>query len=172
MPVTAARHCGYAEVKQTRSNRQRRTVERKIMSRGQTWSDEEVKTLIEIWSDENIAQLLVSTHKNCDIYKTISRKMEASGYRRSIEQCRNKVKKLRQEYIKTRDSLRKSGTSPDEVKKYAYYDLLDAFLGTRPTSSPKHIVESFQRPPTPSSSKESDQETDISGKLKKYKVLR
>uniref|UniRef100_A0A3B4AEE9 Myb/SANT-like DNA-binding domain-containing protein n=1 Tax=Periophthalmus magnuspinnatus TaxID=409849 RepID=A0A3B4AEE9_9GOBI len=64
------------------------------MARGQTWSEEEVKALIEIWSDQNICQLLVTTHKNNEVYKLISEKMKAVGFPRTVAQCRTKVKKL------------------------------------------------------------------------------
>uniref|UniRef100_A0A3B4BAC8 Myb/SANT-like DNA-binding domain-containing protein n=1 Tax=Periophthalmus magnuspinnatus TaxID=409849 RepID=A0A3B4BAC8_9GOBI len=109
------------------------------MAHGQTWSEEEVKALIEIWSDENICQLLVTTHKNNEVYKLISEKMKAVGFPRTVGQCRTKVKKLRQQYIKIRDMLRKSGSSGDERDKFPLYDELDAILGSRPTSSPQHI---------------------------------
>ncbi|KAK7898742.1 hypothetical protein WMY93_019595 [Mugilogobius chulae] len=123
------------------------------MARGQTWSEEEVKALIDIWSDENISQLLVTTHKNNEVFKLISEKMEALGFIRTVVQCRTKVKKLRQQYIKIRDMLRKSGSSGDEKDKFPLYDQLDAILGTRPTSSPQYIVESYQEetPATPAS---------------------
>ncbi|KAK7926067.1 hypothetical protein WMY93_008377 [Mugilogobius chulae] len=49
--------------------------------------------------------------------------------------------------------LRKSGSSGDEKDKFPLYDQLDAILGTRPTSSPQYIVESYQEetPATPAS---------------------
>ncbi|KAK7944710.1 hypothetical protein WMY93_000438 [Mugilogobius chulae] len=79
--------------------------------------------------------------------------MEALGFIRTVVQCRTKVKKLRQQYIKIRDMLRKSGSSGDEKDKFPLYDQLDAILGTRPTSSPQYIVESYQEetPATPAS---------------------
>ncbi len=42
------------------------------MSCGQTWADEEVKALLEIWSDSQINQLLTSTHKNNNFFKLFS----------------------------------------------------------------------------------------------------
>ncbi|XP_049917254.1 interferon-induced protein 44-like isoform X2 [Epinephelus moara] len=114
------------------------------MSRGQTWSFEEVQALIDIWSEDYMSQLLVATHKNYEVFKLFSERMAARGFNRSAVQCRIKVKKLRQQYVKVRDSLRRSGSSGEEKEKFIWYDDLDSILGTRPTSSPKVVIESFK----------------------------
>ena len=44
---------------------------------------------------------------------------------RSAEQCRLKIKKLRQQYIKVRDTLRKSGSSGEERDKLISLDVMD-----------------------------------------------
>ncbi|XP_037538431.1 trihelix transcription factor GT-3a-like [Nematolebias whitei] len=134
------------------------------MARGQTWSEEEIKALIQVWSDENISQLLVTTHKNNEVYRLISLKMEELGFQRTAEQCRNKVKKLRQQYIKIRDMLRKSGSSADMKDKFPWYDELDVVLGTQHTSSPQHVLESYQaETPPPSTLAPSDSESTEQG---------
>ncbi|KAM4537984.1 uncharacterized protein V3H82_023750 [Fundulus diaphanus] len=130
------------------------------MSRGQTWSHEEIKALIDVWSDENISELLVTTHKNSEIFKLISKEMGALGFTRTIAQCRNKLKKLRYQYIKIRDMIMKNGSSG--VKdRFPWYDELDAILGARPTCIPQHIVESEEKesPSTLSSSEPSDSDS-------------
>ncbi|KAM9317802.1 uncharacterized protein KZ484_022196 [Pholidichthys leucotaenia] len=114
------------------------------MSRGQTWSIEEIQALVDIWSDDRISQRLVATHKNIEVFKTFSDMMMARGFIRSAEQCRIKVKKLRQQYIKVRDSLRKGGSSGEEREKFIWYDELDRILATRPTSRAKLVVEFTQ----------------------------
>nr|XP_057935957.1 uncharacterized protein LOC131134558 [Doryrhamphus excisus] len=108
------------------------------MSRGQTWSCEETQALITVWSDDYIAQLLATTHKNIHVFNLFSEKMAAWGFNRTAQQCRIKVKKLRQHYIKVRDSMRNNGCSGDEKEKFPWYDQLDEILGTRPVSSSKH----------------------------------
>lgn len=112
------------------------------MNRGLTWSSAEVKCLIDIWSDEHIAEQLCKTHKNTEIYKVFSERLQDMGYNRSIEQCRAKAKKLRQQYIKVRDSLRKTGSSGDEKDKFTWFDELDKILGTNPVVDPVDVVES------------------------------
>lgn len=112
------------------------------MFRGQTWSTEEVQTLLSIWSDQTMAQLLASTHKNREVFKLFSEKMAAMGFHRSVDQCRIKVKKLRLQYFRVRDALGKSGVSAEEKDKFVWYEELDGILGSSPASRPpKHAVE-------------------------------
>ncbi len=77
------------------------------MSRGSTWSSKETRCLIDIWADAYISQLL--THKNADVFSRFSERMKERGFERSPAQCRVKVKKLWQLYMKVRDALSKSG---------------------------------------------------------------
>lgn len=111
------------------------------MFRGQTWSTEEVQTLLSIWSDQTMAQLLASTHKNREVFKLFSEKMAAMGFHRSVDQCRIKVKKLRLQYFRVRDALGKTGVSAEEKEKFVWYDDLDGILGSSPACRPRHAVE-------------------------------
>ncbi|XP_028452713.1 uncharacterized protein LOC114567807 [Perca flavescens] len=76
------------------------------------------------------------------MYKFFSERMKERGYERTAEQCHLKVKKLRQQYIKVRDAIRKSGASTNAKDTFAFYDEMDTILGTRPTSSPIKVLES------------------------------
>ncbi|XP_061600715.1 uncharacterized protein LOC133463277 isoform X1 [Cololabis saira] len=139
------------EPKQSQQRESREDKQRSLnMSRGQTWSSEEVQALMHIWSEEYVSRLLLATHKNSEVFRLFSEKMAERGFHRSLHQCRIKVKKLRQQYVKIRESLTSSGSSDGEREKFVWYDELDGILGTRP-SSPKHVVESFKEegPPTP-----------------------
>lgn len=111
------------------------------MFRGQTWSTEEVQTLVSIWSDATMAQLLASTHKNREVFKLFSEKMAALGFHRSVEQCRIKVKKLRLQYFRVRDAL---AGSPEEREKFVWYDELDGILGSSPANRAKQAAEAFK----------------------------
>ncbi|KAL2081739.1 hypothetical protein ACEWY4_023592 [Coilia grayii] len=111
------------------------------MSRGQTWAEEEIRTLVDIWADVHISEMLDRTHKNADVFAVFSDKMREKGFTRSPEQCHLKVKKLRQTYMKIRDVLKASGGTSDEKKKCIYYDDLDNILGSKPLASPVDIVE-------------------------------
>ena len=65
---------------------------KKDKDRGKNWTDEEIYELIEIWSDDEIQSQLEGSHRNQHVYK-ISGLMKEKGYNRTLDQCRQKVKK-------------------------------------------------------------------------------
>ncbi len=67
-------------------------------------------------------------------------------FNRSVEQCCVKAKKLRQQYIEIRDSLRKTGSSGEEKDKFVWFDDLDKILVTNPVVDPVDVVESYSEP--------------------------
>ncbi|CAM4735686.1 unnamed protein product [Leuciscus chuanchicus] len=131
-----------------------------MAARGQTWSSEEVRSLIEIWSDDHIRSQLSKTHKNSEIFGLFSKQLRERGFQRSVEQCRVKAKKLRQHYIQVRDALNKTGSSGKEKDKFPWYDDLDNILGTKPDVDPVDVVESHDNSTLPSS--DSNDATDAS----------
>ncbi len=110
-------------------------------NRGQTWANQEIQTLTDIWLDEYINEQLSSTHKNSEIYAIFSKQLREKGYDRSPEQCRIKVKKLRQKHIQIRDALLKTGSSKKEKGKFIWFDEVNRILGTKPVIDPVDIVE-------------------------------
>ncbi|EMP31447.1 hypothetical protein UY3_11376 [Chelonia mydas] len=60
------------------------------------------------------------------------------GYNRDTQQCRVKVKELRQAYQKTKDANGHSGSEPHTCH---FYDELHAILGSAPTTSPPLSVD-------------------------------
>ncbi|XP_049437761.1 zinc finger and SCAN domain-containing protein 29-like [Epinephelus fuscoguttatus] len=85
--------------------------------------------------------MLDTTHKNTEVYKLVSQRMSERGFQRSVEQCRAKAKKLRQQYIKVRDQLARSGSSGDEKDKFPWFDELDNILGTKPVVEPVDVID-------------------------------
>ncbi|KAK7896819.1 hypothetical protein WMY93_022144 [Mugilogobius chulae] len=87
----------------------------------------------------------------------------------------HKNQKLRQQYIKIRDALSKTGSSTKVKDKFVWYDALDKILGTKPDVEPVDIVESFEDTETvePSQSQDTDyqegedteDDANISGQL-------
>ncbi|XP_062409562.1 uncharacterized protein LOC134100403 [Sardina pilchardus] len=75
--------------------------------------------------------------------------MREKGFERSSEQCRLKVKKLRQKYIQVRDALRKTGSSGKEKDKFIWFDEVDKILGTKPVVDPVDMVENDDREAEP-----------------------
>ena len=116
--------------------------------RGHNWCDEEVRAFISVWSDDVIQGELEGTHRNQHVYKKMSAELEKCGYRRSWDKCRDKVKKLEQEYKKVVDNNNETGR---KRRTFKFMEEMDVVLGHRPAIIP---------PVTISSSATSDQETD------------
>ena len=57
-----------------------------------TWSKEETLRLIEIWGDDRIQAQLEGVHRNQDVFTKIAREMSESGFERTFQQYRDKLK--------------------------------------------------------------------------------
>lgn len=62
------------------------------------WTDAETFLLIEHWAEQGIQEQLEESKRNKHIYTRLSSELAKHGVEKTGEQCRNKVKKLRQEY--------------------------------------------------------------------------
>lgn len=109
-----------------------------------TWSKVETMKLIEVWGEESIQSQLEGCSRNKHIYEKISKKLEEAGYERTGIQCRDKVKKLRQEYKKIKDKMTKTGEEGKKrlIDSWDYYEPLDAILGNRPATKPPVVIDS------------------------------
>lgn len=56
------------------------------ISRGLTWSSEELRCLIDIWADAYMSQLLEKTHKIADVFSKFSQRMKDKGFEQSPAQ--------------------------------------------------------------------------------------
>ena len=67
-------------------------------------TDDEVFKLIEIWNEDGIQEQLEGSKRNKHVYEKLCTQLRGAGYVRTGEQCRSKVKKLRQQYKKIKDN--------------------------------------------------------------------
>ena len=115
--------------------------------RGRNWCDEEIRALISVWSDDIIQAELGGTHRNQHVYKKMSAELKKLGYHRTWDKCRDKVKKLKQDYKKVVDNNNETGRKRETFK---FLKEMDAVLGHRPSITP----------PVTISSAKIDEETD------------
>ena len=66
------------------------------------WSKEETFKLITIWSDDTIQAQLEGCIRNSDVYRKIAKELTEEGHR-TLEQCHDKMKKLKAQYKKIKD---------------------------------------------------------------------
>ncbi|EMP31566.1 hypothetical protein UY3_11277, partial [Chelonia mydas] len=76
---------------------------------------------------------------NAKIFEKISKGMKDRGYNRNPQQCRVKIKELREGYQKTKQENSRSGSEPQTC---CFYDELHAILGGAPTTTPPLYVDS------------------------------
>ncbi|XP_067425841.1 zinc finger and SCAN domain-containing protein 29-like isoform X2 [Emydura macquarii macquarii] len=105
--------------------------------RAPAWSTQEVMDLLGLWGEEDVQAQLRTSRRNFDIYSRIARGMEEKGYDRDTQQCRVKIKELRQAYQKANS---RSGGEPQTCR---FYKELHAILGGETTSTPKHPMDTL-----------------------------
>ena len=100
------------------------------------WTKEETLKLIELWSYEDIQAQLEGCKRNQQVYEKIASLMQKEGFTRTYQQCREKIKKLRQQYKKGKDKIRQTGQQGRQhlISKFVYFNTLDNILGNRPAT--------------------------------------
>uniref|UniRef100_A0A7N6AKJ6 Myb/SANT-like DNA-binding domain-containing protein n=1 Tax=Anabas testudineus TaxID=64144 RepID=A0A7N6AKJ6_ANATE len=86
------------------------------------WSYEETRALIAVWSEEKIQQDLQVSVRNEKVYREVSGRLAALGMSRSAKQCRQKIKKLKQEYRKIKIGHRSGSNSSRTTVWFAIMD--------------------------------------------------
>ncbi|XP_065433301.1 SRRM2 protein homolog rsr-2-like [Chrysemys picta bellii] len=107
--------------------------------RAPAWTVREVLDLIAIWGEDSVLAELRSKRRNAKTFEKISKGMMERGHNRDSDQCRVKVKELRQAYQKTKEANGRSGSEPRTCRFYAE---LHAILGGAATTTPPVIVDS------------------------------
>ncbi|XP_065407447.1 uncharacterized protein LOC135972652 [Chrysemys picta bellii] len=107
--------------------------------RAPAWTIREVLDLIAVWGEDSVLAELRSKRRNAKTFEKISKGMMERGHNRDSDQCRMKVKELRQAYQKTKEANGRSGSEPRTCRFYAE---LHAILGGAATTTPPVIVDS------------------------------
>ena len=107
------------------------------------WTREETFKLINLWSEDVIQQQLEGCWRNSLFYQKIADDLGEAGYTRSLEQCRDKIKKLKGEYKKVCD--KRETTGEGLYPEWEFFDALDNVLGPKHSTEPPPVVESLQR---------------------------
>lgn len=92
------------------------------------WTDEDVQALLNIYAEENIQKEFQSSARNAKVYQKISARLGEMGIQHSPQRCREKIKKMKQDYKKIKDYNRANGSNRRSGK---WFERLDAILGQR-----------------------------------------
>ena len=109
------------------------------------WTDAEVFKLIDLWKEEGIQEHLEGLTRNKHVYEKLAADLTKAGYKKTGKQCRSKIKKLHQEYKKTKNSNGLTGRGRNWWK---YYDVLNEILGNCSVIRPPVIVDTTENPTT------------------------
>nr|XP_048714369.1 uncharacterized protein LOC125640174 [Caretta caretta] len=115
-------------------------MESQNRKRAPAWTEREVRDLIAVWGEESVLSELHSSFRNAKTFVKISQGMKDRGHNRDPNQCRVKLKELRQAYQKTREANGRSRSGP---QTYRFYDELHAILGGSATTTPAVLFDSF-----------------------------
>ncbi|XP_053893854.1 myb/SANT-like DNA-binding domain-containing protein 2 [Malaclemys terrapin pileata] len=115
-------------------------MESQDRKRAPAWTEREVRDLLAIWGDEAVIAELRSSKRNGKVLKKISKAMKDRGHNRDTQQCRVKIKELRQAYHKAREANGRSGAEPQTCR---YYAELHAILGGAATTTPTVCYDSL-----------------------------
>ena len=102
------------------------------------WRDNECCKLIALWGEENVQAQLEGCRRNKHTYENISKEMSDAGYSKSVVQCRDKVKKLNQEYKNVKHKNNPNGTGRTDWK---FYDKVNEILGNKPATKPPVLID-------------------------------
>ena len=105
------------------------------------WSWEETFKLISLWSEDNIQEQLEGCRRNSSVFRKIADGLREAGFSRTLEQCREKIKKLKTEYKKIRD--KRETTGQGRYPEWEYFDAINEVLGPKHSTEPPVLVESF-----------------------------
>ena len=100
------------------------------------WTREETFIFISLWSKHVIQQQLEGCSRNILAYHKIANDLWEAGYSGFLEQCRDKIKKLKGEYKVCDDRWR-------VVPQIRIFDAPDSILGPKHLTHPTTVVESL-----------------------------
>ncbi|XP_053871334.1 uncharacterized protein LOC128829895 [Malaclemys terrapin pileata] len=137
--------------------------------RAPAWTVREVLDLIAIWGEDSVLAELRSKRRNAKTFEKISKGMMERGHNRDSDQCRVKVKELRQ--VKEAN-----GCSGSELRTCRFYVELHAVLGGAATTTPPLTVDSeagviSSATPEDSADGEEEEEDDELAESTQHSVL-
>lgn len=109
------------------------------------WQDAEVQALLSLYATKTMHRDFEGQKQNMRIFEKISNELANIGIHHTTKQCREKVKKLKQDYKKIKE-INESGA---EFKKSKWFNILDSILGKHPEYSESTVPSSESSPTEP-----------------------
>ncbi|XP_041734426.1 uncharacterized protein LOC121568012 [Coregonus clupeaformis] len=123
------------------------------------WTPEEVHALLTLWADRSVQEQLLSAVRNERVFTKLSSELASLGFNRSSKRCREKIKKLKQEYHKIKDDKKKRSYNR---RRERWFAIMDSVLCHQPSTlvidsdgktlestqpdSPQEVEDSYKSP--------------------------
>jgi len=105
------------------------------------WQDEETIKLLDLWSEKSVQALLEGCTRNKTVYDKLAEYLVGFGYNQMGGQCRERIKKLKKDFKKTKDNLNQTRNGNCR-KQCKFFDKLNEILGERPSIKPTVVIDS------------------------------
>ncbi|KAK2858943.1 hypothetical protein Q5P01_003563 [Channa striata] len=92
------------------------------------WSSTEVQALLTLWANPAVQEELLLNVRNNKVYTHLSAKLASLGFNKAPKKCREKIKKLKQEYKRIKNSCRSESTS---TRTSVWFSILDDVLSSQ-----------------------------------------
>ena len=102
------------------------------MLNSEKWTDAEVQALLAMYATEEVQRDLEGSTRNIKIFGKISSELAQMGVYHTVKQCREKVKKLKQDYKKIKDHNNQSGANRNTPHWTVFLATVQHTLATPP----------------------------------------
>ena len=122
-----------------------------MAEKDKVWRDSEPQAFLEIWSEGERQRQLQGSFRNDVAYSRIVEELVKRRYKRTVTQCRAKIKALKTKYKQIADRLRRSSAGRESDEEPEELSELDTVLGRRASVRPVYPLDSSSanRPDTP-----------------------
>ncbi|XP_015276457.1 PREDICTED: uncharacterized protein LOC107118608 [Gekko japonicus] len=96
-----------------------------VRQRAAHWTLSETKAFVELWGEDRVQTALYDNYRNEVQYKRLADRMGKMGFRRNLEQCRQRAKDLRRGFKEIQDGHLHSNRARQTMP---FFSLLERFL--------------------------------------------
>lgn len=95
---------------------------------GDKWTHTEVQSLLAIYAENEIQTEFGMLRHNEKVYQKISERLAQLGIHHTSKHCRDKIKKMKQDYRRIKEQESTTGESSKRLGRPRWFDTLDAIL--------------------------------------------
>ncbi|XP_074554286.1 uncharacterized protein LOC141810533 [Halichoeres trimaculatus] len=93
------------------------------------WSKKEVQALLTLWANPAVQDELTLNVRNNQVYARLSATLQSLGFSKTPQKCREKIKKLKQDYKRMKHGEQRNGRQ--RTTTTVWFSIMDAVLGSR-----------------------------------------